>query len=71
MKRIARIVVAVVVAGFAVPALACDLHKATTTQVPTPAPAVAEARAEKVQKVKARKVEKAKASPGQKVATTY
>lgn len=73
MKRAARILIALGVAAFAVPVLACGFEKGsptTTTTMSAPAPAGAVARAEKAKRVKAQKTEKAKAPADQKVATT-
>lgn len=68
MKRIARIVAVLAVAGLAAPALACELHAPKTTQTPAAAPAVADAKADKAaKKVKVQKVEKAKAPSGERV----
>ncbi len=62
MRNAARIVAVLLVAGFAVPALACGYEKSTTTtmSVPTPAPAPAPAVAKtaKAKPVKAPLAEK-------------
>jgi hypothetical protein len=73
MKRAARILVALSLAAFAVPALACGFDKpqSTTTSAPAPAPAMTTAKVEKAKAVKAKRGAKSAAPTGQKVATSY
>jgi hypothetical protein len=72
MKRIARLVVALIVPAFALPALACGFEKQQTTTMSVPAPAPTVARADKAKQVKKVKGARVKAPPaGATVATTY
>ena len=64
MKRVARLVVALIVPAFATPVLACGFEKGETTtlSVPAPAPTVAKTG-------KAKQLKKAKGAPAKAPAT--
>jgi hypothetical protein len=70
MKRIARVVVALIVPAFATPALACGFEKQQTTTMSVPAPAPSVAKAEKAKPVKKAKGARVKAPTSATVATT-
>ena len=72
MRSAARIVVAMAVAAFAVPVLACGFEKSPTTTMSAPAPAATAARSDKAKPSKASKAERVKATapPAQKLATS-
>lgn len=72
MTRVARIVVTIAVAAFAVPALACGFEKSqTTTSAPASPPAVAKVDRNKAAKPAKAPAEKAKAQPSAPVATRF
>lgn len=73
MRRVARIAVALVLAAFAVPVLACGFEKTTTTTMAAPASTPAVAKADPAKRAKATpsaKTPKVRASAAQKVAAT-
>lgn len=69
MKRVARLVVALIVPAFASPVLACGFEKGQTTTMSAPAPAPVVAKADKAKQVKKVKGARVKAPASPTVAT--